>query len=315
VFQGRPIVVGVNGSPESVRAARVAWTLSQALRGPCHLVHAVGYPVLDSTFGIAPASLSPVFEQLLAAARRDLEVGLAGSLPAEALAGLEVRLGRPARALAQAATERGAGLVVVGGKPHGAVARLMGGSTAHGLAHLLEVPLLVTSRLPHPIARILVAVDLSDAAPPTLAVAGALSEALGARLRVIYAVEPLRLPAGVELGIDREDLYERQVAAFAELVAGVAHVPPIDRVTRRGPAAEMVTEEVASWEADLLVVGSHGKGWVDRLMIGSTTERLLALLPTSLVIVPAWVRESGRAARARAGRRRGRRRAVKGGVA
>jgi len=34
------------------------------------------------------------------------------------------------------------------------------------------------------------------------------------------------------------------------------------------------------------VVGSHGKGWVDRLLIGSTTERLLNRLPTSLLIVP-----------------------------
>jgi hypothetical protein len=34
-----------------------------------------------------------------------------------------------------------------------------------------------------------------------------------------------------------------------------------------------------------VVVGSHGKGWVDRVLIGSTTERLLATLPAGLLVV------------------------------
>jgi len=292
VFQRQPIVVGVDGSPESTRAARLAWTLSQATRGPCHLVHGIGYPVADSTFGIAPASLSPVFEQLLAAARSDLERALTGTIPADVLRGLDVRIGRPARVLAQAAAEYRAGMVVVGGEPHGAMARALGGSTAHGLTRVLEVPVLVTSRLPRPITRILVAVDLSEAARVTLAAAGALSEALGARLRALHVVEPLILPPGVALTIAPEALYRRQEAAFEELLAGEARVAPSDRVTRQGPAVDMVAEEAATWEADLLVVGSHGKGWVDRLMLGSTTERLLGLLPTSLLVVPAWLRPS-----------------------
>ena len=51
---------------------------------------------------------------------------------------------------------------------------------------------------------------------------------------------------------------------------------------RRGPAA-------------LLVLGTHGSGWVDRLLLGSTTEELLARLPSSLVIVPC-VRHDGEVA-------------------
>ena len=35
-----------------------------------------------------------------------------------------------------------------------------------------------------------------------------------------------------------------------------------------------------------VVVGSHGRGWMERLLIGSTTEQLLNQLPTSLLVVP-----------------------------
>ena len=62
-----------------------------------------------------------------------------------------------------------------------------------------------------------------------------------------------------------------------------------EKVVRYGMPADRITEEAAAWEADLLVVASHGKGWLDRLLIGSVTERLLNQLPTSLLVLPAHV--------------------------
>ena len=59
-----------------------------------------------------------------------------------------------------------------------------------------------------------------------------------------------------------------------------------DIVVRRGRAAAVITSEARQWNADLVVVGSHGKGWVDRLLIGSTSERLLNVLPASVLVVP-----------------------------
>ena len=59
-----------------------------------------------------------------------------------------------------------------------------------------------------------------------------------------------------------------------------------ERFVRRGHPAEVISEAAAEWPADLIVVGTHGKGWMDRVLIGSVTERLLNRLPTAMLVVP-----------------------------
>ncbi len=77
-------------------------------------------------------------------------------------------------------------------------------------------------------------------------------------------------------------------------------LPGADRAIRYGTAVEALLREVTEWKADLLVLGSHGKGWAERVLIGSVTEKLLNHLPTSVLVVPvaaAARRETARAAR------------------
>ena len=61
----------------------------------------------------------------------------------------------------------------------------------------------------------------------------------------------------------------------------------IEKVVRYGPAASTIAQEAQTWRADLLVVASHGKGWMDRLLVGSTSEQLLHHPPTLTLMVPA----------------------------
>ena len=58
------------------------------------------------------------------------------------------------------------------------------------------------------------------------------------------------------------------------------------KVIRRGEALQTIAEEASAWRADVIVVGSHGKSWVDRLLIGSTTEALLNDLPAAVLVIP-----------------------------
>ncbi len=80
---------------------------------------------------------------------------------------------------------------------------------------------------------------------------------------------------------------------MAQDVWPLIQTPGVERVVRRGEALGAIQREAADWQADLLVVGSHGKGWAARAFAGSVTEGLINHLPTSLLVVPAAVTALG----------------------
>ena len=150
----------------------------------------------------------------------------------------------------------------------------------------IDVPVLVVGPAATPFTRVLAAVDLSSAAIPTIKAAERLANLLSGRLRIVHVVQPLRL---LHLPIDAQDevaFEHRAREEFERLTASLPALVPQDEVIRIGEAVETIVEELLAWHADLVVVGSHGKGWVDRVLVGSTTERLLNVLPASLLIIP-----------------------------
>lgn len=288
----KPIVAGVDGSPESARAALTAWRLSVAMGVPLELVHAVPDFRAAAALTRLPVPID-VSDPLVAYARERVMAPLRDVVPAEALATLRLDVGRPEAVLAAAAAD--ARLVVLGGKHHGVLARHFGGSTAHHLIRTRDVPVLITAAQGWPIRRVLVAVDLSFAAEPTLAAARDIARASDARLRVLHVIEPVAAAPIMAPGIDLEAIARRDIEEFSHRVAALPEVDVEDRVTRHGPAAQMIAAEAADWHADVVVMGSHGRGWVERLLVGSVTERVLALLPASLLVVPVHAHAVARA--------------------
>jgi len=301
----QPIIAGVDGSPESLRAAALAWRIARAADTRCVLVHAV--PEVWAPGGLAPLVNSPeIFDRLVSDLRHLLARELGAEVPASVRQSLVARAGRPGIVLDEVARGQGAGLIVVGARHHGALARGLGGSTAHQLVRTAPVPVLVvgeSSRAPH---RILAATDLFAAAGPTLSTASRYAELFGAQMRVVHVVEPAKYPTVVPLSLDERVVEERARAEFTHLLElELPNLPAENRVVRRGRADEEIAEEVAAWRPDVLVVGSHGRGWIDRLLIGSTTERLLNRLPTSLLVVPISKPEARRTAPHAAARQEG----------
>jgi nucleotide-binding universal stress UspA family protein len=282
----KPIVVGVDDSPESRRALTLAWKIAEAAHAELVPVHAVPDLWLAGGLGETPVVLPEVQDALTQASRTQIERVIAEVLPRSATRHLEVRTGPAAFAIAEVARQRRAELVVLGGRQHGALARGLGRSTAHYLVRTIDVPVLVVGHSLGALTRVLVAVDLSRAAIPTIRGAERLAKLLGGQLRIVHVVEPLRLMYLPIDALDQVGFERRSREAFERLTAPLAALVREDQVVRSGPPVETIVEEATAWHADLLVVGSHGKGWVDRLLVGSTTERLLNVLPTSLAVIP-----------------------------
>jgi nucleotide-binding universal stress UspA family protein len=276
----KPIVVGVDGSREAAGAAALAVRIGLATDTTCQLVSA-------APDGWASLQVEDEVEQLrqglIDQHRARITTSLKDVVPRELLDSLIVRLGRASRVLKQTASELGAELVVLGGKHHAALDRWLGGSTSLNVARTTDVPMLVTAGSPAKIRRVLVAVDLSWAARPTLLAAKRYADKLGAELRALSVFEPFPVipevtpPDTAEFHAMTAELLQRDLWPL---------VPGVEKVLRSGVPVEVILREAADWKADLLVVGSHGRGWAERMIVGSVTERLLNQLPTSLLVIP-----------------------------
>jgi nucleotide-binding universal stress UspA family protein len=87
-----------------------------------------------------------------------------------------------------------------------------------------------------------------------------------------------------ELGFFDERLLEHHRTAGMAMLdkahhaicpAGDAGVIPVARLLREGDPASEIVEAADRWRADVIVIGTHTRGALERLLLGSTAEAVL----------------------------------------
>jgi nucleotide-binding universal stress UspA family protein len=178
--------------------------------------------------------------------------------------------------------------MVLGGKHHSALERWLGGSTSLHMVRAAEVPVLITAGAPAAFRRVLVAADLSKAAGPTLGLAERFARLVGAELRVLTVFEPLPDLPGIP-PVDPTEYFALAQETLEREIWPLVKTPAVEKFVRHGTVVDTLLREAADWKADVLVVGSHGKGWAQRVLLGSVTDQLINHLPTSLLVAPVGV--------------------------
>jgi nucleotide-binding universal stress UspA family protein len=281
----QPIIVGVDGSPESASAASVGWMLARAADVKCQLVHAAS--LAPASFDLGSRTATEALElALLARARLDCAAALEESVPNSVIDAMLVRMGRAVDVLNDAIVQTAAPMIVLGGKHHSTLGRWLGGSTVQHVVRRFSVPLLVTAGALRARPRVLVAVDASYAAVPTAEQAIAFAKLMGGPLRALHVVEPTAVLAESIVPTTQTAYESRSRERIERDVWTILPLPDHSKVIRSGIALETIVQEAAAWRADVIVVGSHGKGWIDRLLIGSVTEDLLNNLPCAVLVIP-----------------------------
>ena len=140
--------------------------------------------------------------------------------------------------------------------------------------------------------RIMVAVDGSDTAGRGLKEAINLARDQKAKLAIVHVTDiVIVFGAGQFSGAYIEATRElaRDTIAQARKTAQAAGIEPEiqspEIVTAGFHVADTIAERARDWNADLLVVGTHGRRGVSRLLIGSVAERVVRLAPCPLLLV------------------------------
>jgi nucleotide-binding universal stress UspA family protein len=149
--------------------------------------------------------------------------------------------------------------------------------------------------------RIVVATDFSRASDLAVQYARTLAVRFGASMHIVHVIEE-PFPISPELYIHEiPDFRERLVKeARRQLDVSLGEVPDV-QVTSEvliGTVARRIVEAAAAADADLIVMGTHGRGALGHLLVGSVAERVVRTAGCPVLTVRDPQAASGAAAKA-----------------
>ena len=142
-----------------------------------------------------------------------------------------------------------------------------------------------------PFRRILMATDFSEASLPAWKRALSLARENEAALYVVHAYEPPNLVHTGGIVPGQYEVWDQNVRAAAnekldDLVAEAASLGiQADRVVEAGFPEEAIVKAAEDFEADLIVMGTHGRRGVSRMFLGSVASRVIATAPCAVLTV------------------------------
>jgi nucleotide-binding universal stress UspA family protein len=199
---------------------------------------------------------------------------------------VEVRDGDPATVIARIAHDAGATMIVAGLGRHRVTDRIFGDETALRLIRAADVPVLATApSLMHAPRRIVVAVDFSE----TSLRAARLALDLAASGATIYLTHVAPRDSSLHDWKGWGAKYKDGVGNALQKTREQLRVPAgmiVQNVLLQGDPATELLAFATSLNADLIATGSHGHGFVARLLVGSVTTRLVRCSTCSVLTVP-----------------------------
>ena len=142
--------------------------------------------------------------------------------------------------------------------------------------------------------RILVPVDGSATSRKGLREAIAVAKLSGARVKLLHVFEPPLLGIGSEAALMRgEDIYniarDAGQGLLSDAAASVkaAGIPVDEQLLEAGGRrlCDQVADTATEWRASLIVLGSHGRRGLRRMLLGSDAEQILRTAPVPVLLV------------------------------
>jgi nucleotide-binding universal stress UspA family protein len=293
------LLVPLDGSNLAEAAVPAAAYLAQTLAAPAILIHVIERDAPKAVHGQrhlttedeACAYLSQIATQYFPA-------GLQIELHVHTSAVSDV-----ADSIVQHVAEFGSDLIVMCTHGHGGLRRLLFGPIAQQVINLGKTPLLLIrpdkgQTLPNfACHQLLVPLDGNPDHEQALTVAAALAHVYAAELHLVSVIQTLDTLSGQRAATAKIlpgttsallDLKQKSAAEYLQQhtarlqAAGLA----VTNEVTRGEPAKLIVRAARQVNADLIVLGTHGKTSLDAFWSGSITPKIVGQTQTPLLLVP-----------------------------
>ena len=281
----KKLLLATDLSPRSEPALQRAIRLAGEHGAALTVVHVVDEDLPSSLAEVTRAGAERIIRERLAAPPGDARVEVA----------VEILRGKVASAIVGHAAAAGADLIVLGLHRQGGLKEMFRGTTAERVIRTSHVPaLVVKSEAREAYRRVVVGTDFSVHARRAMRLA--LRLAPNAELYVVHAFlvpfEGFMYGADTRQQVEtehRQDLIAMVNEEMQIFLASFAGAPrQVHQVCREGMAQDVILKEIVGHNANLLVLGTHGRTGVAHAFLGSVAEDLLTEAPCDVLVARAW---------------------------
>ncbi|HET9980711.1 MAG TPA: universal stress protein [Ktedonobacterales bacterium] len=289
------ILVPIEGSARDAEALALARDIARQLAAEIVLIH-VAPKMFDTREAVAAEQRLDKYAQ---------------ELRAEGIeAHFVMEYGEPSVEIAEAGDTHQARMIILAPEQRSLLQRVLDPRVSTGLFSRSAVPLFIlpdvaptkspAELLREPDAAVIVALDGSANAEAALPVAIQLARAYACRLLLVRVVAPIfLLGSGVEAMKARRDAqYAEEAEAHRYLVATrqrLAREAAISAETLElfGPVADQLLHLSALYPGSALVMGTHGRSGLARVIVGSVAAEVMSRTTSPLLVVPSRLAKDG----------------------
>ncbi|MEO1477163.1 MAG: universal stress protein, partial [Bacteroidota bacterium] len=302
MLQIRRILFPTDFSDCAESAYRHASYLANRFGAELHVLHVVEEGRDDPGDWVADLSITP----LDIAIDLDLPVeSPAEEMPPARFVSVTETAPHAGPAILRYADARGIDLIVMGTHGRRGMRRFVMGSVAEEVMQTAPCPVFTIGggkacREAWTIRHVLAPVDFSEHARASARHAAALAEAYGASLTLVTVVDMAMLPTGSAPYLDiyhvpTDDLEARARRLLNEQAASLRRefpaLPLISTHVQIGRPASAIVEVAEEVMADCLVMGSHGRTGMERLLMGSVSGEVVRSAPCPVFVVKSFGRK------------------------
>jgi len=148
------------------------------------------------------------------------------------------------------------------------------------------------------ITHILCPTDLSDVSTHAIDHAAEIARWSKARITALHVCEPLFMPVpglpAPDNRVSPEDLRQARLRTNACFRAAIDGGIPVEVIVDIGQPVNQILDRATTSAADLIVMGTHGAGGFEHLVLGSVAEKVLRRAPCPVLTVPPRARATSR---------------------